>query len=401
MERSVAKVVHVANKLTDANPTFVSLVEHGANQTPFKVVKSHIIPMDPKSQKYTFKSANFADEAACQTYLASKGFAEAVVTKTDTGFESVLKDADLFSEIKEVQQDGGVSQFVGVLKEVEQKSAERTRIPAEPTQEQTQKTEEQKPTTAETPAAAPAVQPVAKSLLVTKEGQELSKKFDSWVAYYGGQTTLAQAIEDASEGQLPIGYYELKSLFDDVIANNIRENNLTNIKSVCAEFADNVVKLCALFSAIEVAKGKDSEVAQKVAKSLFAMERNPSESDKPETTKKEAEVPPAETTPAPEPAPTPEPAAAPAAPVQTDVEKAISEAVAKAVEGVTKKYDELMKPLTEDLANVKKSLADLETPTRKSADHTEAPKPGEAPAPTTQPDTSKKVSKGWDNGSGV
>ena len=46
MKRKIKNIARFANQLTDAKPEFVSLVNHGANQTPFKTLKSAKIIAD-------------------------------------------------------------------------------------------------------------------------------------------------------------------------------------------------------------------------------------------------------------------------------------------------------------------------------------------------------------------
>lgn len=398
MERKVVTVTHVVTQLVDPKPTFVSLVDHGANQTPFKVVKAQFLDMNPDTHKFLFAKANFADETSVKSYLTAKGFPDATPTSTDDSFECVIKAVEDFTEVKEVKCEDGVTQFVGVVKETAAKSAERPRTPATPTPTPT-------PTVAQ-------VQPVAKSVLVTKSGEELVKKFDSWAAYYGNDMTLNDAIAKASEDTTPIGYCELTCLFGDVIVNIFRSGEVEKIDGVCSEFATNIKKLYALFSAVETAKGKDSEVAQKVAKSLFATERNPSVESPDATAKKTdaggnpTETPPAPETTKPTPTPEPEPTPTPEATQTLEPEESpVEKAVAKAMESVLNEVKKLIAPLSDKLETVTKRIDDVETPTRKGADHTEVPKSqtpdADKTTKTATTDSPMKAKKSWDNGSGV
>lgn len=64
--------------LTDAQPRFVSLVSSGANQTPFKSLKSaqplETEEMTVKVSKITFNNAVFKSVEDCQAWMTTKGF---------------------------------------------------------------------------------------------------------------------------------------------------------------------------------------------------------------------------------------------------------------------------------------------------------------------------------------
>lgn len=402
MKRISSIVTHVVERMTDPKPTFVSLVEHGANQTPFKVVKTNITSMTPETQRFVFKKDKFATEEAVKGYLAAKGFADATIQTVDETFVCIHRDEGDFTEVKEIQCEDGVSQFVGVLKEAPAQKSERQR--SEPTT----------PTAPapEAPAAkseeTPPVQPVA--TLKTAGGEEMVKKFDSWVAYYGGQITLEDALKKATEadGNVPIGYNELRNVFDDVIRNNLKSDNLGNLEAVALEFVAGVKKLHGLFA---VAKAHKSDAQEMVSKALFGAESNPSAETPPAATQK-TEGNPSETPPAPEqpetpPAPTPEPETPPAPqpetpPAQPPAEDPVMKAVNAALAGFSTKLEEALAPIRKSLEDTTKRVEGLETPTRKSADETELPPPaGDKGPPPAQPDSSKKAKKGWDNGSGV
>lgn len=374
MKRNVVRVTHVANRLTDPHPTFVSLVEHGANQTPFLVVKTENI-MTPETHKFVFKKEQFSDEAAVKTYLEKKGFAEPVIEATETEFTAVFKEAGLFSETSEVVCEDGVVQIVGKLKD-------------EPAAEQKAEEPARKRAPITTPAPeTPAVQPVAKSLVFkAPEGadQETVKRFDSWCAYYEGQTTLAEAIAAGitSDRGAPVGFASMMNTAEAVIKNNFAAGTAENIPAVCAELGAALLKLHGLWA---VAKAEKSEEAQKIARSLFATEENPSATPAPEPSQKGEGDPPA----------TPEPQK----PAQKSMEEVVQEAVDKAVSASKAESDKTIAELQTSLKTVQEKL-DGATPARKSADNTEVPPAGDK-TPTNPPEASTKTLKGWDSGAGV
>lgn len=109
------KVVYV---LKDAQPRFVSLVNHGANQTPFKVVKglgssieeNEIMAVNLK--KVSFKKAAFTSVSACQQWMEKKGFevpTNEMFTETDNGYVFATQDSEVSkSALREIDaQEGG------------------------------------------------------------------------------------------------------------------------------------------------------------------------------------------------------------------------------------------------------------------------------------------------------
>lgn len=372
----------VVNLMTDPNPTFVSLVGHGANQTPFKVVKSIEI-MKTEVQRFVFSKEKFPTSEGVVAHLESKGFLEAEPVEGDTEWTVVHKEADLFTgDLQTVASETGVTQFVGHLKE------EAAPAPA-PEQKST-------PTA---PAETPVVQPVAKSLLQVElegsKGQEKTQKFYGWAAEYTGAETLEEAIKDGIEadGGLPIGYDDLTCAFRQVVKNIFKSGDLAALD---AEANGYVSKLKVLASLNTLAsKSTNSEVAQKVAKSILpAEDKNPSEAPAPAPApaQKQPETPPVEApavvTPTPEPAPAPE--TPPAAPT-------VDEIVAKAVAAVSVENQKVVKSL-EDRIKL------LEQPTRKGASVDQVPGNVPAGGTTTLPAQAPVVAtrtRGWDNGSGV
>lgn len=107
--------------LTDPKPEFVSLVGAGANKTPFRALRADSVEQDieinteetaTKSEAFgvariEFSSDTFADEETVVNWLASGGYADAKVERTDTGFV-VAGDAPEGAELIEVPGEGFV-----------------------------------------------------------------------------------------------------------------------------------------------------------------------------------------------------------------------------------------------------------------------------------------------------
>lgn len=131
--------------LTDPDPERVSLVRHGANQEPFRLVKhadiAHDRPMKKSPlakgatstddsvdmstlQKAVFDRSEFADEAAVTNFLTERGYAEFTVKADgDTGFVVEAATADQFSTLSTVTVAKGVTYHVGERKTADGKEA--------------------------------------------------------------------------------------------------------------------------------------------------------------------------------------------------------------------------------------------------------------------------------------
>jgi phage host-nuclease inhibitor protein Gam len=268
MKRKITNVSRVAHQLTDPKPEYVSLVGHGANQTPFRAVKADVadfrgmdlqeekmtksksktkpvkeqktdaaFPKAAEVQKVVFNSAQFVDEDAVTQYLEAKGYAEFTVTKTDTGFEVIAKEAEAFTEVKEIVHDDGVVFHVGKLAEGE--------------------------TGLETVEEA-ATQKSDTPLFKTQKGETSAEIVKRYCDYYDcykppeGKTVADVLSEQYADGTFP-AMYELNTAFWSALYNLVKDGENEKIKALCAEFGDMIV---AILDALKAA-GVDVSAVQK------------------------------------------------------------------------------------------------------------------------------------------
>lgn len=94
MKRRPAKMKTLVSAMTDPEPSFVSLVDHGAIQRPFHAVKAHRptqetegMPKQPefKIHRVVFDPAHFTTEKSVEDYLVSKNYTDFTVQKSDSG----------------------------------------------------------------------------------------------------------------------------------------------------------------------------------------------------------------------------------------------------------------------------------------------------------------------------
>ena len=230
MKRKVKSIQRMANQLTDPKPEFVSHVKHGANQDPFRVLKSEDeMPNQAEIQKIRFSSSKFDSAEKVEEYLEAKGYTDFTVEKTKKGFEVQAKDEGEFSsELKEIQGDEGVIFVVGKLAEGKSKLKEKK----------------------ETKAAK--VEKVLKDAAGI-DADEVVKKYCDYCCHTytppSGKTVADVLTEQYSNGSFP-GLWDLHSAFQTALMNLIKEGDTGKIKALTAEFGELIASiLTALASA--------------------------------------------------------------------------------------------------------------------------------------------------------
>lgn len=238
MRHEGKKVMRVVYALKDARPTFVSLVGHGANQTPFKSVKAmaniavketedmagnEMIAKEPDSmvevtmQKMTFDKAAFADKDAVIEYLSGKGFVDFSVTDDGDKFSVEAEPEEKFSVVRSVVYDRGVMAYVGELHTGD-----------EPEQKTTAK--------------------------------ELTAKFDACMMYFSNGKTIADVMQEGADG-IPVGFWDVTDAFIAAFRNNARQGDVKGITALAKEYGQLLTSLVDFF--------RDSTVDESVVKAMF------------------------------------------------------------------------------------------------------------------------------------
>lgn len=398
MLRKPKAVTKVVRLLTDPYPEFVSLVGHGANQTPLKVVKgatiadfrdqdegNHEMSIDlsrkvarsrTRTQKATtdqsaspvvdvkkmaFAKTQFATTEAVTKYLADHGYEGFEIAEKETAFEVVEKGAEVPESLREIaDEQTGVTMFV-----VKEAAA------TEDTQEDDQAAKAADPE----PKAGVEGEQVVKAEGVTAEHVQSTKSV--WDLEYFGET-LQCLIWFGSDR----AWAEENGYVDAAVAEVIKTHAAALVE---------VFKTLAVETADQMAMALKSEATQKAIKEIIETQKV-EKTEAPEPAAPEGEAKPdagtaevSKTEGAADADAGVKPDAQPvAAPDTTDVAKAISEAVAplasvmgelatamKAMsEGTTKALGELREQVTKGEERV--SALEEVRQTRKSADTADA-----------------------------
>ena len=274
MDRKPTTVKKVVTLLMDAHPTFVSLVGHGANQTPFKSVKIADLsemqqtqknamskPAEPvvkgaagepagtEIHKIVFAGAQFPTADSVTTYMTSKGYSNFVVDAIDNSFVVKAIDETAFQSITPIAaKEDGVTFFVGKL-------ITAANPPVSVNQVETVKTADATTVTARERTRTTKAD-TRRSLFVVAKGEavkadDLVKKY---VDYYGNSSgmTCAETLEDVVCG-LPLGYWDLSDAFRYALRARIAAGDTAGITALTAEYGTLLTKLATLTTSVEKA----------------------------------------------------------------------------------------------------------------------------------------------------
>ena len=274
MQAKVKTARKKASRLHGAKATFVSLVDRGANETPFTIIKSHTSKNEngdntmgikrrkvadsktktTKSHKaigsakrddktpvlekrmvsLSFSSDVYADEAAVEAALKNTDWeGELVITKNaKSGDFEVREDGltdDDFEKIAKVDTpDKGVTAFIGMYainEEDDDADEEEEEVQDSDTSEEEEEEEEEVQASEKVKPKKKALSKRSKYLKARKDASKL-EKFDVWDAKYGGGDTISKVLEDGmSYDGVPPGVYEVTAAYGAVISNVLKSND--------------------------------------------------------------------------------------------------------------------------------------------------------------------------------
>lgn len=252
--------------ISDAEPRYVSIVNHGANQTPFTLVKS--LKLGEKTmkkaktvrlvrkgqllsgvQKLTFSVENFPSEVEVRKYLDENNWdAESYTIKKEKNL-FVVADVNLtednFTNVRKVAtNDAGVEGYVGeIIKESLADDVEVEEISDSDNEEEVVE------------KSADTVEPI------------LISKYDFWAAYMSNENSLEGVMKDGMRDGVPPGMEDILSGMYVAISNTLTsdsEDRKGMLKQIGGEMADLVFALHEVFEGL---KGSDDDNAKKFVKS--------------------------------------------------------------------------------------------------------------------------------------
>lgn len=103
-----------------AVPTFVSLVNRGANFTPFAQLRyneKEQFGQDVEIHRVEFSKQVFESQEAVDAYLSENHFEQYTIEESENTWTVLGEDADKFEDVKPIEYEDGVLYFIGKLKE--------------------------------------------------------------------------------------------------------------------------------------------------------------------------------------------------------------------------------------------------------------------------------------------
>lgn len=269
-------VSRVGKVITDPQPQFVSLVNHGANQTPFKVVKSeHIMTKQKKAeagdtpalQRIELSKSQFETEDSAIAYLAEHGY-EGTLSSTEDSWVAVAKEEGEFDSLDSIDNEDGTVRFVGVLKQEEEVPEGETQTKAEESDEPEEvPTEDEAPEgeTEESPEGeettekeeSPEGEGEQAEETTTDEPDDLQKqvlaKYDKWDATYSNETSIAGVLEDAQWDEPFPSFHAICHAMGVALRNKLADGDTAGAGEVLSEFSTLANGLITQFSKLQKA----------------------------------------------------------------------------------------------------------------------------------------------------
>lgn len=305
MERQLKKITKVVRVLRDPHPEFVSIVERGANQIPFKSVKidqtdatntmktratkvTKVSPSIAEIHKVVFSGEKWKDEAQVRTYMEKEGYTNFEVEKVDDTFVIEAIAEENFELVQPVvKEDEGVTMFVGKLTEEAQAKLKKLDITIKirdvrkPGQEEHEisvpgtkgegegegegetagegETTTDEGKAGEGEAANVRSRKRSDTFFPIKDKTINARKIDSYAAYYSNESTIAEVLKDAEDG-LPVGFCDIESAFLGALKNVIKTGQIDQISTLMTEYGTLITKLASLTASVEKSEERDAAI---------------------------------------------------------------------------------------------------------------------------------------------
>lgn len=240
MEQKRKRVKRVSRVLTDAEPRFVSIVDHAANLTPFKDIKMEEgITMEKETEENANvckKELNFTDGCVVKEFVFGKSF------KSEEDVKAYM-DANNWNGYTITKVEGG---FIASGDYGDTKLTDEKVIPlSDDISVCVAKAEEKELTEEKKPAEVTVVEK-------KEEPSEYTQKYEAMLAY---GNTIDEAVRSGMDfNAMPVGFSEMFETFYNVLSVIYTNPDIVDkdayCKKACGDFADILVKLNALTASL-------------------------------------------------------------------------------------------------------------------------------------------------------
>lgn len=260
MKQKTKIIQREVDYLKNAQPRFVSLVDHGANQTPFAVIK-HLkgdkqMPTAKKRlklirkgerlsgvRKLTFKKSQFKTKDAVTKYLSENDWDDnyEITSKGSLWVVAVPGVTDaMFKSVRSVEVDDGIAAFVG---EATAKAAKDADI-----EDDEEEDEDEDETSSDEDDDNEDDDEDEEEKSASSKKQERVCKFDFWNAYMSKGTSLTEVLKDGMSDDVPPGFESIMQSVMVSVANALssegsKKQKKSLIEKIGGEFSDVVYKI--------------------------------------------------------------------------------------------------------------------------------------------------------------
>lgn len=313
MKRNAKHILKAVMILTDPDPSFASLVPHGANQTPFRklasdneqeggVVAKTTVPskqepaMDDKQEttirqrtrttettqkmdetsavaevhKFVFSKSVYSDEPSVRKYLDEHGYASDLVIKADD--ETFVVDGhaeDEFSSPISIINHNGIAMHVGILAPIEAATEETAKSEEAVGGDNSEPDETPKEVSEETPQETDTSEEPQPELDLFSEDIAKAAKVASAPETIAKFDDIKQVLSFTDD--VPPGFYDIVYAYTAVVRAAIADRNYPRIGRVSRELGGFVVDLARLFESTDEENVERAEKAASILNSMCVM----------------------------------------------------------------------------------------------------------------------------------
>lgn len=278
MNKKPKKIMKLVRLLEEGTVNFVSLVSHGANQTPFRIVKSAIVNFNKPSEanamkrspiavkEFRFDKKAFATPDDVTRYMSMIGHESVSVEDRGQMYvvgNEAMKDKAPVEEHVLDGTDQGVSVLVAKYQEDEFEEdlvLDDLEDDLEDDKEETGDLDDLLEKSKKTKKAPRVKKKVRKEGRVlqkdTPSEDDNKKKFSLWGVWESSDTSFARVLKAGDDG-LPIGIWEVTEVMLQALKNSLLAGEKDNIVQITQEYSKAVVFLSELVGIFGV---DDSEI---------------------------------------------------------------------------------------------------------------------------------------------
>lgn len=272
------KIVKTIRVISEAEPRRVSIVANGANQTPFRELKSAEPPTDQEATnkeidempnenakksgaglvRITFSTDKFTTEKAVKSWMEDRGYE--VPESVDKGVSAYSVTSPSFKDAEEenvrvIEVEDGVTYHLVKSEDGKSEDDETVAVYDSEGNDVTEKYTDEE-------GKVHSPEDVEEEF--TGDPKELSEKINDMRVYFSEKRKMKDVLKDADDG-MPIGTGDVYQLFTKALMNAAESGDTDAVKSVSAEFGEMFTEMMDVTNKFISQASSDAEDAEKSA----------------------------------------------------------------------------------------------------------------------------------------